>query len=451
MDILLVEDERTLAIPLADALSEKGHVVKTLHDGAAALAWLKDHRCELVVTDVRLPGADGINILQRARAQDPPCEVLVMTGYASIDQAVDAMRGGAVSYLQKPFPIEALLSQVERVAKTHQMQGELRRLRQQAGEESTHLTGTSTAVTEINKRIQKVAGEDVTVLITGESGTGKERVARALHQLSQGASKAFVPVACSAIPAGLLEGELFGFRKGAFTGAEEDRSGLLDEAGDGTLFLDDIDDVPLEAQAKLLRVLQEREFMRLGGHKMRPFKARVLAATKVDLKDAVAAGAFREDLYFRINVVPLRLVPLRERTEDLSPLLGALLKRWDPEGRHRIAPEALRKLALHPWPGNVRELENSLRRALALAGRARILRLEHLLPGGIGSHAVNGNQEVVPLREAAARAESDSIRSALAATGGRKQKAAKLLGVSRKVLWQKMKELGLEDPKDSSA
>ncbi len=451
MDILLVEDERTLAIPLADALGERGHSVKVFHDGAAALAWLNEHRCELVVTDVRLPGADGISILQRARSQDPPCAVLVMTGYASVDQAVEAMRGGAVSYLQKPFPIEALLSQVERVAETRRMQNELRLLREQAGEDARQLTGTSTAVVEINKRITKVAGEPVTVLITGESGTGKERVARVLHQLGAGLDKPFVPVACSAIPAGLLEGELFGFRKGAFTGADEDRSGLLEEAADGTLFLDDIDDVPLEAQAKLLRVLQEREYTRLGGHSTRTFNARVLAATKVDLKEAVAAGSFREDLYFRLNVVPLRLVPLRERTEDISPLLGALLKRWDPEGRHRVAPEALRKLALHPWPGNVRELENSLRRALALAGRARILRLEHLLPGGIGSHSVNGLNEVVPLREAAARAESESIRAALAETGGRKQKAADLLGVSRKVLWQKMKELGLEEPKDNGS
>jgi DNA-binding NtrC family response regulator len=347
--------------------------------------------------------------------------------------------------------MEALLGQVERVEETRNMQNELRRLRKQAGDDSTQLTGTSTAVHEINKRIRKVASENVTVLITGDSGTGKERVARALHELGNGAEQPFVPVACSAIPAGLLEGELFGFRKGSFTGADEDRSGLLEEAGEGTVFLDDIDDVPLEAQAKLLRVLQEREFTRLGGHSVRPFRARVLAATKVDLQQAVAAGKFREDLYFRLNVVPLRLVPLCERTEDLSALLGALLQRWDPEGRHRIAPEALRKLAMHPWPGNVRELENSLRRALALAGRARILRLEHLLPGGIGSHSVSGHGEIVPLREAAARAESESIRAALAETGGRKQKAAELLGVSRKVLWQKMKELGLEENKENGS
>jgi len=450
MDILLVEDERTLAIPLADALGARGHSVKMFHDGAAALAWLNEHHCELVVTDVRLPGADGISILQRARSQDPPCEVLVMTGYATVDQAVDAMRGGAISYLQKPFPMEALLTLVERIAETRKMQQELRRLREQVGDVAHQLTGASVAVGEINKRIQKVAAQPVTVLITGESGTGKERVARALHHLGVGAEKPFVPVACTAIPAGLLEGELFGFRKGAFTGADEDRSGLLEEAADGTLFLDDIDDVPLEAQAKLLRVLQEREYSRVGGHSLRPLRARVLAATKVDLLQAVAAGAFREDLYFRLNVVPLRLVPLRERTEDIPPLLGALLRRWDPEGRHRIAPETLRKLVLHPWQGNVRELENSLRRGLALAGRSRILRLEHLLPGGVGSHSVSGQGEIVPLREAAARAESESIRGALAETGGRKQKAADLLGVSRKVLWQKMKELGLEESKDSA-
>ncbi|MGB0953393.1 MAG: sigma-54-dependent transcriptional regulator [Planctomycetota bacterium] len=449
MDILLVEDERTLAIPLADAMTQQGHKVVTLHDGSAALAWLAEHRCDLVVTDVRLPGADGIAILQRTRSQDPPGEVLVMTGYASVDQAVEAMRGGAVSYLQKPFPMDALLNQVQRVAETRAMQEELRALRERAGEDATKLTGTSVAVSELNQRLRQVADEEVTVLITGESGTGKERVARALHQLGAGSDKPFIPVSCSAIPAGLMEGELFGFKKGSFTGADEDRTGLLAEATGGTLFLDDVDDVPLEAQAKLLRVLQEREFTQLGSQEAQVFDARVLAATKIPLDEAVAAGTFREDLYFRLNVVPLRLPPLRERTEDLAPLLGDLLARWDPERRHRVAPEALRKLVRHAWKGNVRELENALRRALALAGRARILRYEHFLPGG-GASDMTAASELIGLKEAVAQAEKSAIRAALVATEGRKIKAAELLGVSRKVLWQKMKELGLEEERGKS-
>jgi len=448
MDILLVEDERTLAVPLADAMTKAGHRVVTLHDGAAALSWLEEHRCDLVVTDVRLPGADGIAVQKRARQQDPPCEVLVMTGYASVDQAVEAMRAGAVSYLQKPFPMDALLSQVQRVSRTRALQAEVRRLREKSGEDASRLTGGSVAIENMNQRIQKVAPEEVTVLIVGESGTGKERVARALHALGTGAEQPFVPVSCSAIPAGLMEGELFGFRKGSFTGADEDRTGLLAEAGTGTLFLDDVDDVPLEAQAKLLRVLQEREFTQLGSQSPQPFTARVLAASKVPLQDEVAAGRFREDLFFRLNVVPLHLPPLRERSEDIAPLLGELLARWDPERRHRVSPDALRKLVRHPWRGNVRELENALRRALALAGRARILRYEHFIPGG-GMSEPSSNGEMIGLRETVANAEKKVIREALVATEGKKIRAAEILGISRKVLWQKMKELGLEEDRGS--
>jgi DNA-binding NtrC family response regulator len=444
MRVLLVEDERTLAEPLADALRDAGHDPAVLHDGAAALAWLAEHSCDLVVTDVRMPGADGIEVLRRARAQDPPLPVLVMTGYASVEQAVAAMKLGAHGYLQKPFPTAALLAQVERVAELAAMRRELQALRAGSDEHELLLTGGSPAVENLNGRMRRVAGQDVAVLVQGESGTGKERVARALHRLGPRAESPFVPVSCSAIPAGLMEGELFGFLKGSFTGADHDRAGMFEEAADGTLFLDDVDDVPLEAQAKLLRVLQEREFTPLGGSRARPFRARVVAATKVPLKDAVLEGRFREDLYFRLHVVPLEVPPLRERPEDLPALLGVFLRRADPEGRYRVPAETLGKLALHPWPGNVRELENAVIRALALAGRARVLRTEHFLPGGIGAHAHGGSGHVLPLREVTARAENEAIRAALAETGGRKLKAAELLGVSRKVLWQKMKELGLE-------
>jgi DNA-binding NtrC family response regulator len=437
MHILLVEDERTLAVPLTDALLGAGHEVVALGDGAAALAWLGEHSTDLVLTDVRLPGADGIAVLSRARQADPPATVLVMTGYATVDQAVEAMRAGAVGYLQKPFPMEALLRQVDQVAEAKALQEEVARLRREGG--GVGLTGTSPTVRGLNQRITQVAAEDVTVLVTGPSGSGKERVARSLHQLGPGPERPFVAVSCSAIPASLLEGELFGVRKGAYTGADADRDGLLAEADGGTLFLDDVDDVPLEAQAKLLRVLQEREFTPLGGQEARPFDARVVAASKVPLQEEIKAGRFREDLYFRLHVVPLDLVPLRERAEDIGPLLGDLLGRYDPEGRYRIAPETLRQLAREAWPGNVRELENALRRALALAGRARLLRVEHFLPGGSG-----GDAPPQLLKEVVAQAEAQAIRVALAATGGHRQNAAAQLGISRKVLWLKMKEHGFE-------
>ncbi|TAH38608.1 MAG: sigma-54-dependent Fis family transcriptional regulator [Planctomycetota bacterium] len=445
MEILLVEDDRTLAEVLADALRDAGHGVTVLVDGAAALAWLSEDRCDLVVTDVRLPGADGLKLLERARAKDPPADVLVMTGYATVEQAVAAMRGGAVTYLQKPFPVEALLEHVRRVAAVRRMQQDLERLRAaDPSADDLGLAGTSALLEDVRTRIRAAARSDATVLIGGESGTGKERAARAIHGVSARASQPFVGVSCAALPESLLEGELFGFRKGAFTGADEDHAGLLEQAGAGTLFLDDVDDLTPGAQGALLRALQEREFLPLGASEPVPLRARVIAATRSDLREAVNAGRFREDLYYRVAVIPLRLPPLREHLEDLPVLLGAFLRARDTAGRFQVAPETLRRLAEHDWPGNVRELENAVERGLALAGQARILRPEHLLPGGPLSPRPLRAQDVPPLRESVRRAEREAIRSALAATGGRRAAAAALLGISRKALWQKAKELGLE-------
>jgi len=445
MKILLVEDERTLAIPLADSLRDAGQDVTMLHDGAAALAWLSEGRCDLVITDVRLPGADGIQILERARHQDPPADVIVMTGYASVEQAVGAMRGGAFGYLQKPFPSEALLGQVQRVEEVRGMRAELERLRGGAGgEDDLGLVGTSAAMADVRSRIRAAGSSDAPVLIHGESGTGKERVARAVHLASARSDAPFLGVACAAIPEGLLEGELFGFKKGAFTGADEDRAGLFEQAGEGTLFLDDVDDFPAAAQGALLRVLQEREIQPLGSDAVIPFRGRVVAASKVDLLEAVREGDFREDLYYRLAVVPLHLPPLRERLDDLPVLVAAFLERADPEGRLEVPQETLGRLGEHDWPGNVRELENAVIRAVALAGRAKALRLEHFLPGGPLGGTTRRPEDVTSLRETIRLAERDAIRQALAATQGRRAEAAKLLGISRKALWQKAKELGLE-------
>ena len=440
----MVEDERTLALPLAELLERAGHQVTHLPDGAAALAWLQEKRADLVITDVRLPGADGLHVLRRARSQDPPCEVLVMTGYATIAQAVEAMRCGAAGYLQKPFPSEALLQHVARIGEGLALQEELRRLREEAHEDAL-LTGTSAAIRAVNERLLSLAREsEATVLLQGESGTGKERAARALHRLGPRAEAPFIPVACGAIPAQLLEGELFGYRRGAFTGAEQDRAGLCAEAGSGTLFLDDVDNLPPEAQAKLLRLVQERKFRALGSSQEEPFRARLVSAARLRLSDQVAAGQFREDLFYRLHVVVVDLPPLRERGEDLPALLAAFLRRHDPEGRFRVPPDTMRRLSLHPWPGNVRELSNATVRAIALAGRMRVLRAEHFLPGsgsgGDGAVVANGT-----LQEAVRRAEIEVIRAALATTGGKRIEAANLLGVSRKILWQKIRDLGLTE------
>ncbi|MFQ5748214.1 MAG: sigma-54-dependent transcriptional regulator [Planctomycetota bacterium] len=446
MDILLVEDERSLAIPLGDSLQDAGYRVTVLFDGAAALAWLARKHCDLVVTDVRLPGSDGIHILEKARLLDPPADVIVMTGYATVEQAVTAMRIGASGYLQKPFEVDELLGQIERLAESRRMREELQRLRGGGGlGEDLGLAGVSRVLEEVRNRIRAAAASPATLLITGESGTGKERVARALHEFSPRSGKPFEALSCAAIPESLMEGELFGFQRGAFTGAVEDRIGRLELAGAGTLFLDDVDDLPARVQVGLLRALQEREFMPLGASRTRKWHARLVAATKADLVERVRAGSFREDLYYRLAVVPLPLPPLRERREDIPALVAAFLERLDPEGKLEVRADTLGRLRAHDWPGNVRELENAVVRAVALRGRATILRYEHFLPGG-PVHASTLRAEDVPsLRESIRRAEREAIRAALSLTEGRRAEAARLLGISRKALWQKAKELGLED------
>ena len=438
MDILLVEDDPSLAGVLSDSLADAGHRVKVFRDGGAALVWMEGNRCSLVVTDVRLPGADGLKILQAARSLDPPAEVLIMTGYATIEQAVEAMGAGAWSYLQKPFPGKTLLAQVEKIASVVRIREEVEELRRSSSSSSEALTGSSPRVRDLNEKTREAALGRAPILLEGENGTGKERVARFIHSSGGPPGAPFVPVSLAAIPEGLLQGELFGHKKGAFTGADEDRVGLMEQAGEGTLFLDDIDDASLSSQACLLRVLQENEFTPLGSEKPVPFGARVVSASKVALKDAVEGGSFREDLYYRLAVVPLVLPPLRKRMEDLGVLLGEFLRAMDPENRYRIPSSTLSRLRDHEWPGNTRELRNSLVRALALSGRARLLKPGHFFPSG----TVAGS-DCRTLSESVSRAEKKAIQAALTETEGRKQAAAEILGISRKVLWKKCKDMGL--------
>ena len=445
MRILLVEDEATLAIPLTDALQEHGHEVTHIADGAAALAWLNGNLVDIVVSDIRLPHGDGMQILQRARQQQPPAEVLIMTGYATVEQAVDALQEGAYSYLEKPFTTDSFLVNINKMCELRALHQELNTMRQAARSEYL-LSGKSNEIATVNQRLQQWADEELTVLITGRSGTGKERCARALHQLSARGDKPFVAVSCAAIPSSLFEGELFGYRKGAFSGADADHHGLLSSVDGGVLFLDDIDDFPLELQPKMLRALQESEFVRLGETAPRKFSGRVVAATKQPLKQMVDAGKFREDLYYRLDVLNLELPALSSRIEDIPLLLADLLKRWDPEKRYSVSSSAIKQLSTLSWPGNVRELENALRRAMALSGRVRILRIEHFMPD-VGQNHLAVADKLVGLREITARSETEAILNALEITGGRKAKAAALLGITRKVLWSKMSELGLDQNK----
>ncbi len=450
MRVLLVEDEVTIFVTLRDALADAGHEVLGANDTEAALGILESGHPELVLTDVRLPGAGGLAVLERSLALDPGRPVLVMTGYATVEDAVEAMRVGAVDYIQKPFQNDAIVRRVEAFGVARSLQRENARLRDELARVRgfENIVGESAAMRRVFDRVRTVAGSEATVLIQGESGTGKERIARAVHDHSGRREGPFVPLSCAALPEGLLEAELFGHEKGAFTDARGQRKGRFELATGGTLFLDDIDDMPLPTQVKLLRALQEREFERVGGETAVRVDIRVVVATKVDLRERVADGRFRDDLYWRVHVVPVLLPPLRERAGDVPLLVQHLLERHG-GGREFSVPRAtMQLLERYPWPGNVRELENAVQRAVALCGAEGVLAAEDLLPADPRWRgAVQVPQAIRPLREVVREAERAHLEHALEWTGGHRQQTADLLGISRKVLWEKLRshELGHEE------
>jgi DNA-binding NtrC family response regulator len=450
MRILLAEDEITIAITLGDALEEAGHEVRRVADTASALALLESFAPEVVLTDIRMPGEGGMAVLKRSVELDPQRAVIVMTGFGTIDQAVEAMRIGAANYVQKPFRNEALVSMVATISRVRRLEAENAALREElrSKDSFTGFVGASPAMHAVFERIKTVAPTDATVLIEGESGTGKECVARALHRASARAEGPFIAISCAALPESLLEAELFGHERGAFTDARREKRGRFELADGGTVFLDDIDDLPLAVQVKLLRVLQERTFERLGSELTRHVNIRLLAATKVPLREQVRAGKFREDLFYRINVVPIRLPPLREREGDIPLLVRHMIERHGAGKRFEVAPATMAVLERYPWPGNVRELENAVQRAIALAGSNKDLQLSDLVPlDPRWRGATEVTQDLRPLREVLKETEAAHIRRALEACGGHRSQTADLLGISRKVLWEKMRDLGIEEGK----
>ena len=449
MRVLLVEDEQTIAVTLQDDLEGAGYEVKHFADGKAAIAELAVRAYDVVITDVRLPGADGMQVLQAAKRARPDTEVLVMTAYATVEHAVESMRLGADDYIQKPFLNEHVLERLLRIGKFRALLSENQRLREQlqtnTGQGLPGVIGQSRAMQSVVKTVRTVAPTDASVLIEGESGTGKERVARAIHALSARKDKPFVALSCGALPDTLLETELFGHEKGAFTDAQKLRRGRFEVADGGTIFLDDIDDMPLAVQVKLLRVLQEREFERVGGETLVHVDIRVVAATKVPLLDHVRAGKFREDLYYRLNVVPVRLPPLREREGDLPLLVQHFIERLGGGRSFTVKTDVLEAMSDYSWPGNVRELENRLAQAVALSGGATILKKEHLLPvDKTRRAALEPPTALRTLREVMVEAEREHLRVVLRGVGGHRTKAASVLGISRKVLWEKLKDYGIE-------
>ncbi|MHC4261886.1 MAG: sigma-54 dependent transcriptional regulator, partial [Planctomycetota bacterium] len=379
--------------------------------------------------------------------------LIMITGYASIDSAVEAMSKGAAWYVQKPFANDAVVELVERFGRARSLEVENAQLRErlQSFEGIEGMVGSSPAMQKVFSTLRTVAPTDATILIEGESGTGKERAALALHSLSQRADGPFVALSCAALPESLLETELFGHEKGAFTDAHKEKRGRVESADGGTLFLDDIDDLPKTVQVKLLRVLQERTYERVGSEKTRTVDMRVIAATKAPLRDEVRAGRFREDLFYRINVVPLPLPPLRERDGDVGLIATALIDRhFKPTEPGQAAPTipsgTLSLMERYPWPGNVRELENAIQRAIALRGTSSQLAREHLLPiDDRWRGATEVSDEIRPLRELLKEVEGEHLRRALASTGGHRSQTAELLGISRKVLWEKLKDHGIDD------
>ena len=448
LKVLLADDEKTIRITLGDDLRTAGHDVNDVGHGDDALRALEAGAFDLVITDIRMPGADGHEILKRAKEIRPETEVIVITGFGTVESAVEAMRQGAYSYILKPFLNNDILMLVERIDRLKGLREDNIRLKHQLGKMAgiENVVGSSRAMQDILKTVKNVARSSASVLIEGESGTGKEVIARTIHMNSDRRDEPFVAVSCGALPESLLETELFGHEKGAFTDARKERKGRFELANNGTIFLDDIDDVDPAIQVKLLRTLQEREFVRVGGERTYKLDIRVISATKRDLRDLMQEGKFREDLFYRLNVVPISLPPLRDRQEDIPLLIRHFVKLHARRGReYEVKPEVMDALVRYAWPGNVRELENSVERAIVLAGEARFLKKEHLLRL---SEKFKTAPEVpaskVTLKEAVMKAEREHIIEVLKTTSGHRAQAAMILGISRKSLWEKLRDYNIE-------
>jgi two-component system response regulator AtoC len=452
MKLLLVDDEPGLRQSLRLLLSDEGHTVVEAADGAAALARAAAEPFDVILCDVRMARMDGLEFLRRYRAAAGGALVIMMSAYGSEETAIAAMKEGAYDYIAKPFRADEVVLVLRKAEEREKLRREVESLRSVLGSQALgpDIVAESAAMRDALDVIAKVAPHRTTVLITGPSGTGKEVLARALHRFSPRADRPFVAVNCAAIPEALLESELFGHVRGAFTGAVSEHRGLFEQASGSTLFLDEIGDLPTALQAKLLRVLQEGEVRRVGDRVTRQVDARVVAATARDLDADVKTGRFREDLYYRLNVIGVRLPPLVERPEDVPALVrhlldmhAAKLKIPVPE----LEPDVLRVLLDHDWPGNVRELSNALERAMVLSHGARV---------GIGdlpAAVVRGATEAAPLmpegelslKRHAVAAQGEVIREALKRAGGNRRRAAALLGISVRSLFYKLKTLGLPE------
>jgi DNA-binding NtrC family response regulator len=451
--VLVVEDKDGMRKMLRETLEGAGYLVSEARDGAEAIARLEAGRVDLVLTDLKLPKRDGLAVLRAAKELAPQAGVIVMTAFGTIETAVQAMKDGAADFIQKPFDSDYLLLLIKRELERRRLVSENLRLREELQDRLglPEIKGESRRLQDAKAMLHKVAPSQATVLLLGESGTGKELFARALHQLSPRKGQPFVAINCAAIPEPLLESELFGHERGAFTGATALKPGRFERADGGTLFLDEVGELPPGVQAKLLRVLQEGVFDRVGGLKPLSVDVRIVAATNADLARLVRERRFREDLYFRLNVFPIVVPPLRERPEDIPTLAQHFLARFAGELRKEVGgftEAAMAVLVRYPWPGNVRELENCIERAVILCGGGRIQAADLTLGiGGVGPDPWDERPQSENLHEHAAwasrRAERELIRRVIERVQGNKARAADALGVSYKTLLVKVKEYGL--------
>jgi DNA-binding NtrC family response regulator len=449
--ILIVDDDSSLGELLAEGLTDRGFDCVFVTDSTQACDRVNGEEFDVVVTDLNLPVMSGLELCQHFAENHPEIPVIVITGFGSLDTAVGAIRSGAYDFITKPFDLDVVALAIERAVRHRSLRGEVRRLRQAVSElqHFEDVLGSSPAMHKVFDTLSRLSDSDATVLLSGESGTGKEIVATALHKRSRRRAGPFVALNCTAVPESLLESELFGHVRGAFTDAKTARTGLMREAHAGTLFLDEIGDMPLGLQPKLLRALEERTVRPVGGSKEIPFDARIIAATHRDLESLVEQGRFRKDLYFRINVVELALPPLRARGGDILQLAQVFLERCavhtgkDVKG---LSPQAAEKLLHYPWPGNVRELRNAMERAVALTRYDTIAVGD--LPEKIRDHrdshvivAGNDPSELVPLDEV----ERRYIQRVMQSAAGNKRLAAKILGLDRKTLYRKLSITSSDD------
>ncbi len=450
--VLIVEDKASMADMLKETLESEGFKALVARDGSEGLGLIASESPDIVLTDLKLPDSDGIGVLKASKEQNPLRPVIVMTAYGSVQTAVEAMKEGAFDFITKPFDIDHLLVLIRRAIDNHRLVTENILLKDEFSSRLglPKIIGKSRGMVEVAEKIRKAAPMKTTVLILGESGTGKELFARALHQLSDRSAYPYVPINCAAIPKELLESELFGYERGAFTGAGARKLGKFELADKGTVFLDEIGEMDIGLQAKLLRALQEGEIERVGGTGPIKIDVRVVAASNKNLEAAVSDGTFREDLFYRLNVFPVHIPPLRDRVDDIPLLVEHFITAFSADMKtacRDISEDALQMLKKYPWKGNVRELQNTIERAIILCGSSTITpeHITHMPDSGVSptdDMPMNGTLSDTA-REALRAAETRRIRKALEETGGNKSKAAKILDVSYKTLLTKIKDYGI--------